>query len=139
MRYSLSAVLLASALGAAPLSAYAGSDTPLAHSAQAAALATLASRGAPLPLMIADTDATTGSDTDNAATPATPDGADTVPATPNNPIAYDETQDHRPGATDLDRTADLDRPAVDRPEVERPDVDRPQVERPEVERPEMSR
>lgn len=159
MHYSLSAVLLASALSAVGVPAEAASasqSVALAGPARTVVLAALTARASAAPLMLADSDTgATGSGT-YAATPATPATAgedSATPATPKNPTAYDQTQDHRPQTHDADQTADQDtdtvarpdtdrlateRPEVDRPEVEQPEINRPDVQRPEIQRPDMS-
>ena len=141
MRHTLSAILLASALGAAPITASASAQpATTGHSTPAfrfAALATLTTRGAALPLMVADAELSAAADsTDYAATPAVPGDESATPATPSNTTAYQETQEQRPD-TAQDADADTARPDVDSPEVERPEVDRPTVERPEVEHPQI--
>jgi len=139
MKHSLSAVLLASALGvtlpALAANLTIGSNPGLTQlSAQSAARAPAADL-----MLAADSD------------------ADQNAAMPNNPRARDEVGEHR---ADIDRGhaehpdvdhdraerpeadevhADVDHPDVDRPDVDRPNVDRPDVERPSVERPETDR
>lgn len=127
MKPTLSAVLLASALGAT-LPAYAAGTG--SYSAGAAAMP------GSVPLMLA-------ADSD----------ADQNAAMPGNPRAREEVDAHRADVDhgDVDRGGEANRPDVDhdraeRPEVEgrdadvdRPDVDRPNVDRPEVDRPSIER